>query len=107
VTTKHNSNANDDIIVAFLVLKTGSLASDQLRIKIIDNIRSLIGPIASHDQIYFVKALPKTSTGKVLHRILKSIVNCEKDVGDMTSLQDQGPIEDIKQVHSYSNVLNL
>jgi acetyl-CoA synthetase len=107
ITTKHNGNGNDDgIIVAFLVLKTGFLASNQLRTKIIDNIRSSIGPIASHDQIYFVSALPKTRTGKVLHRILKSIVNCERDVGDMTSLQDQGRIEEIKQVYSHSNILN-
>jgi acetyl-CoA synthetase len=106
VTTKYDGNANDDIIVAFLVLKTGFLVSDQLRTKTIDNIRSSIGSIASHHQIYFVSALPKTRTGKVLHRILKSIVNCEKDVGDVTSLQDQGPIEEIKQVHSNSNVMN-
>jgi acyl-CoA synthetase (AMP-forming)/AMP-acid ligase II len=43
VTTKYDGNANDDIIVAFLVLKTGFLVSDQLRTKTIDNIRSSIG----------------------------------------------------------------
>jgi acetyl-CoA synthetase len=94
-----------DRIVAFLVLKTGFSASDILRTKIIDNIRSTIGPVASHDQVYFVDALPKTRTGKVLHRILKSIVNGEeKELGDISTLQDQAAIEEIKQVYSHYNV---
>jgi acetyl-CoA synthetase len=55
-----------------------------------------------------VDALPKTRTGKVLHRILKSIVNGEeKEFGDITTLQDQGAIEEIKQVYSRYNVQNL
>lgn len=94
-----------DRIVAFLVLKTGFSASDILRTKIIDNIRSTIGPVASHDQVYFVDALPKTRTGKVLHRILKSIVNGEeKELGDISTLQDQAVIEEIRQVYSHYNV---
>jgi acetyl-CoA synthetase len=103
-TAKYNDKGNDDKIVAFLVLKSGFLASNQLRRKIIDNIRSSIGSIASHDQIYFVSSLPKTRTGKVLHRILKSIVDGERNIGDTTSIEDQGTIEEIKQVRSRSNV---
>jgi acetyl-CoA synthetase len=103
-TAKYNDKGNDDKIVAFLVLKSGFLASNQLRRKIIDNIRSSIGSIASHDRIYFVSSLPKTRTGKVLHRILKSIVDGERNIGDTTSIEDQGTIEEIKQVHSRSNV---
>jgi acetyl-CoA synthetase len=88
------------MIVAFLVLKTGFSTSDLLRTKIIDNIRSTIGPVASHDQIYFIGTLPKTSTGKVLHRILKPIVNSDEEIGYISTLQDYGPIEEIRQAYN-------
>jgi acetyl-CoA synthetase len=81
-------------------LKTGFSASDLLRTKIIDNIRSTIGAVTSHNQIYFVDALPKTRTGKVLHRILKSIVNCDEEIGDITTLQDYVPIEQLRQAYN-------
>jgi propionyl-CoA synthetase len=88
-----------------VVLKIGLSASDLLRTKTIDNIRSTIGPVASHVQVYFVDALPKTRTGKVLHRTLKSIVNVkEKEFWDITTLQDQAAIEEIKQVYSHYNI---
>jgi acetyl-CoA synthetase len=101
VTIRQDNDEKGDMIVVFLVLKTGFSASDLLRTKIIDNIRSTIGPVASHDQIYFVGALPKTRTGKVLHRILKSIVNGDEEIGDITTLQDYGPIKEIRQAYSH------
>jgi acetyl-CoA synthetase len=100
VTIRQDNDEKGGMIVAFLVLKTGFSASDLLRTKIIDNIRSTIGPVASHDQIYFVNALPKTRTGKVLHRILKSIVNGDEEIGDLTTLQDYGPIKEIRQAYN-------
>ena len=61
--------------------------------------------VASHVQVYFVDALAKTRTGKVLHRTLKSIVNGkEKEFWDITTLQDHAAIEEIKQVYSHYNV---
>ena len=88
-----------------MVLKIGLSVSDLLRTKTIDNIRSTIGPVTSHVQVYFVDALPKTRTGKVLHRTLKSIVNGkEKEFWNITTLQDQAAIEEIKQVYSHYNI---
>jgi acetyl-CoA synthetase len=99
--TSRQDQEKGDVVVAFLVLRTGFSASDQLRIEIIDNIRRTIGSIASHDQIYFVSRLPKTRTGKVLRRVLKSIVNDEEEeIGDISTIQDDGSIEEIKQAHS-------
>jgi acetyl-CoA synthetase len=101
VTTRQDQEKGD-VVVAFLVLRTGFSASDQLQIKIIDNIRRTIGSIASHDQIYFVSRLPKTRTGKVLRRVLKSIVNDEEEeeIGDISTIQDDGSLEEIKQAYS-------
>ena len=108
VTIRQDNNEKGDMVVVFLVLKTGFSASDLLRTKIIDNIRSTIGPVASHGQIYFVGTLPKTRTGKVLHRILKSIVNGDEEIGDITTLQDYGSIEELRQAYNrHFNICSL
>ena len=35
----------------------------------------IVGPIASPDEIYFVNKLPKTRSGKIMRRLLKSIAS--------------------------------
>jgi len=47
---------------------------DELRKSLITGVSKLISPIAKPDQIQFVKALPKTRSGKIMRRILRKIV---------------------------------
>ena len=46
---------------------------DVLRKEIVEVIRNGVGPIATPEQIYFVSKLPKTRSGKIMRRLLKSI----------------------------------
>ncbi|MCR4317895.1 MAG: hypothetical protein NUW37_16250 [Planctomycetes bacterium] len=42
------------------------------------------------DVIQFTDALPKTRSGKIMRRILKRIAAGEHDIGDATTLAEQG-----------------
>ena len=85
-------------IIAFLVLKQGFLQSDSLRKEMVAHIRSTLGPIATPDEVYFVSKLPKTRSGKIMRRLLKSIASGEK-IGDVTTLEDGAAIDEVKQAY--------
>jgi acetyl-CoA synthetase len=98
VTGRVNQNKGESIIV-FLVLRTGFTKSDNLRKELVDHIRAKIGPIASPDEIYFVNKLPKTRSGKIMRRLLKSIASGEA-IGDVTTLEDGTSIEEVRQAYA-------
>ncbi len=87
-----------EAIVIFVILKEGYKPDDSLKKKIIDSIRSQIGPFATPQEIYFVEKLPKTRSGKIMRRILKAIVH-DKPVGDVTTLEDEASVEEIKSAY--------
>jgi acetyl-CoA synthetase len=98
VTSKPDQKKGESII-AFLVLRTGFLPSDQLHVELIDHIRNAVGPIATPEEIYFVNKLPKTRSGKIMRRLLKSIASGAA-IGDATTLEDEASIEEIKQAYN-------
>jgi acetyl-CoA synthetase len=89
-------------IIAFLVLKKGFVESDQLRKEIIDHVRNNIGAIATPNEIYFVNKLPKTRSGKIMRRLLKSIVS-GLTIGDTTTLEDGTSVEEIQKIYNDLN----
>ena len=82
-----------DSIVIFVRLKGRVKPSPSLKKEVTNKIRSMLGPIASPDEIYFVTKLPKTRSGKVLRRVLKAIAN-DADIGDLTTLEDETSVEE-------------
>jgi acetyl-CoA synthetase len=97
VTGKADQQKGESII-AFLVLRAGFSASDLLRKELVHHIRTSLGPIASPDEIYFVNKLPKTRSGKIMRRLLKSI-STGSAIGDVTSLEDGTSVQEIKQAY--------
>lgn len=87
-----------EAIVLFVILKEGYRPSEEIKEEIIDNIRKLIGPIATPREIYFVARLPKTRSGKIMRRILKAII-MDKPIGDVTTLEDEASVEEIKNTY--------
>jgi len=87
-----------EVIIAFVVLKQGvTKSSDDLEKELSDKIRNDIGAIATPKQIYFVSKLPKTRSGKIMRRLLKSIANNEK-IGDVSTLEDSTAVTEIQSV---------
>jgi len=76
-------------IYAFVTLRTGQKVTDSTRDEIIKKVRSDIGPHASPGKIQFTDGLPKTRSGKIMRRILRSIA-CDEidDLGDTSTLAD-------------------
>ena len=105
VTSKPDEKKGESI-VAFLVLKTSHQASEHLRQDLIKHIRNTIGSIATPDEIHFVERLPKTRSGKIMRRLLKSISANSDSIGDVSTLEDEASVEDIKQAyHDLHNTL--
>jgi propionyl-CoA synthetase len=59
-------------------------------------VDSQLGAVARPSRIFVVSALPKTRSGKLLRRALQAV--CEKrDPGDLTTMEDPGVLEQVKQ----------
>ena len=87
-----------EVIIAFVVLKDGITTDKNILEKnLYVQIRKDIGAIASPKQIYFVSKLPKTRSGKIMRRLLKSIGNGEK-IGDTSTLDDVSAVTEIQSV---------
>jgi len=85
-----------EVIIAFVVLKYGvEKDTEILEHEIIHKIRSDIGAIATPKHIYFVSKLPKTRSGKIMRRLLKSIANNEQ-IGDVSTLEDVAAVTEIQ-----------
>jgi acetyl-CoA synthetase len=97
--TSRPDQKKGESIIAFLVLRTEFLPSDQLHDELIDHIRNAVGPIATPEEIYFVNKLPKTRSGKIMRRLLKSIASGAA-IGDATTLEDEASIEEIRQAYN-------
>jgi len=88
-----------EVPVAFVVLRSGFTPSDELRADLIKQIRTAIGPIATPDAIIIVNKLPKTRSGKIMRRLLKAVLS-GAPLGDTSTIEDEGSIEDIKATYN-------
>ena len=70
-----------------------------LKEKIIQQIRKEIGPIALPKEVYIVKDLPKTRSGKIMRRILRRLFTGE-DLGDLSTLSNPESVENIRKLIS-------
>jgi acetyl-CoA synthetase len=75
-------------IVAFVTLKKGIEANDELAATLREWVSREIGKFARPEQIRFTEALPKTRSGKIMRRLLREIVTSDKVTGDITTLED-------------------
>lgn len=59
-------------VKAFVVLKPGYTAGDELKMDITGVARKKLGPAVAPKEISFTDSLPKTRSGKILRRLLKA-----------------------------------
>ena len=83
-------------IYAYVTIKNGIDASDDLKKALRLHVRNEIGAIASPDQIHFTVALPKTRSGKIMRRILRKLAAGEtKELGDTSTLADPNVVNSL------------
>lgn len=80
-------------IAAFVTPAPGFDASDELIKNLREHVAKEIGAIAKPDMIRFTAALPKTRSGKIMRRLLRSIA-----AGDTEITQDMSTLEDFSVV---------
>jgi acetyl-CoA synthetase len=85
-----------EVIAAFVVLKQGHSPSPRLKEELLATVRGELGPVAVIGDLNFVRSLPKTRSGKIMRRVLRA-VTLGKDPGDITTLEDEGSVEEARQ----------
>ncbi|HSR02267.1 MAG TPA: acetate--CoA ligase, partial [Methylophilaceae bacterium] len=97
----------DDIkgesIVAYVVLK-GERATGEKAKEIVTELRNWvgkdIGPIAKPSEIRFGDNLPKTRSGKIMRRLLRSLAKGEEITSDISTLENPAILDQLKEVVS-------
>jgi acetyl-CoA synthetase len=85
-----------EVISAFVLLKHGHVASSELRQALLGTVRHELGPVAVIGELNFVTMLPKTRSGKIMRRVLKAVI-LDCDPGDITTIEDEGSVEEARQ----------
>ena len=83
-------------IYAYVTLNSDVEYTEELKAELKQQVRSVIGPIATPDFIHWAPALPKTRSGKIMRRILRKIATNETDqIGDVSTLADPSVVEQL------------
>ena len=88
--------------IAFAVVKSADSVDTPEKVKamekeVMGTVDGILGAIARPGRVYFVTALPKTRSGKMLRRSLQALAE-GRDPGDLTTIDDPSTIENIKKL---------
>tara|TARA_Y100001978_G_scaffold133943_1_gene119785 strand:- start:411 stop:803 length:393 start_codon:yes stop_codon:yes gene_type:complete len=83
-------------IVAFVSLKAGVQANENIEAQLKKHVMNEIGPIAKPDVIRFSDSLPKTRSGKIMRRILRALASGEEISGDTSTLEDRSVLDKLR-----------
>ncbi len=88
--------------IAFAVVKDAGVVDTPEKVKAMEKedmgtVDGILGAIARPGRVYFVTALPKTRSGKMLRRSLQALAE-GRDPGDLTTIDDPSTIENIKKM---------
>ncbi len=89
------------VAMAFVVLKDASTADTpeaamKLEGEMMKRVADQLGAVARPQRVRFVNSLPKTRSGKLLRRAIQAV--CEgRDPGDLTTMEDPGALQQVKQ----------
>ncbi|MEO7253418.1 MAG: acetate--CoA ligase [Casimicrobium sp.] len=90
-----------EAISAFVVLKgarpVDAAAAQKLAKELRDWVGKEIGPIAKPKDIRFGDNLPKTRSGKIMRRLLRSIARGDEVTQDISTLENPAILEQLKQ----------
>jgi acetyl-CoA synthetase len=89
-----------EAIVAFVVLKRSRPTGDEAKAiakELRDWVGKEIGPIAKPKDIRFGDNLPKTRSGKIMRRLLRSIAKGEAITQDISTLENPAILEQLAQ----------
>jgi acetyl-CoA synthetase len=86
-----------EVIVAFVSLEKEVNTSSELVEELKKHVVKEIGVIAKPEKIIISDSLPKTRSGKIMRRILRSLAAGEKISGDISTLEDSSVLEKLRE----------
>ncbi len=81
-------------ITSYVVLKGGVNPTEDLRKELREHVGNEMGKIARPDEIWFVNDVPKTRSGKIMRRVIRSKA-LGKEVGDISTLSNPEAVDEI------------
>lgn len=72
-------------VKVFIILKRGIEPSEDLAQELKKHVRTIVGPLATPDELEFVPSLPKTRSGKIMRRIVRAR-ELGEPIGDISTL---------------------
>jgi acetyl-CoA synthetase len=85
------------------VILTGEAEGDdhqELAGALKEQVRHVIGPVATPDAVMIVPGLPKTRSGKIMRRILRRIAAGQyDDMGNVTTLAEPAVVDQLVEAH--------
>jgi acetyl-CoA synthetase len=85
-----------EVAAAFVVLKASCHPSEELRMSLRELVQKSLGKIVVVDGIDFVDMLPKTRSGKIMRRLIRAVITGQP-LGDYSTIEDEGSIEEIRK----------
>ncbi|MFY7757088.1 MAG: AMP-binding enzyme, partial [Flavobacterium stagni] len=99
-----NDDLKGQIPLALVVTKSGEeIEHFQLQHEIVQRVREQIGAVASLKDVIVVQRLPKTRSGKILRKLLRSIVD-GADYQIPSTIDDEAIIPEIEEVLSHCKI---
>jgi len=86
-------------VVIFAVPKAGVTDYEKVKEKILEKVKNELGKIVDVKEVVLVNKLPHTRTGKIMRRVLSALVTNE-NLGDLSTLEDESSVEEIKKALS-------
>jgi propionyl-CoA synthetase len=83
------------VVFAYVVPRNPDNAGAELEQSVKDIVDKRVGAIARPASVYFVEALPKTRSGKMLRRGIQALAE-SRDPGDLSTLEDPAALESVR-----------
>ena len=83
-------------LTAFVTLKEGIKGTEEMKDEVKQEVVKQIGKMARPEEVIFTAGLPKTSSAKIMRRLLRDIAE-GRVVGDTSTLEDPAVVEDLKE----------
>ncbi|MCL6612341.1 MAG: acetyl-CoA synthetase, partial [Peptococcaceae bacterium] len=67
-----------------------------LKKELIEHVRKTMGAIVVMRDIQFVNTLPKTRSGKIMRRVMKTLW-LDKELGDLSTIEEEASVSEIRE----------
>jgi len=88
-----------EVPVGFVILRNDAVSSDELKRELAQLVREKVGPVATMRDVFVVSKLPKTRSGKIMRRVVRSVVSVV-EVGDVSTLEDEASVDEVRRAYA-------